>query len=69
MFAKITTSYMKGVDCMMDYNFISKLSFDDLKEYLVVCYYACDHDSADLIMYEMERKYPEKYYDLLYGED
>ena len=69
MFAKFTTPFMKGVDYMKDYNLITKLSFEDLKSYLTICYYACDNDSADLIMYEMERRYPEKFYDLLYGED
>ena len=54
---------------MTDYEFISTLSFEDLKSYLVVCYYACDHDLADLIMYEMKRRYSDKFYELLYEED
>ena len=54
---------------MVDYEFISKLSFEDLVSYLIVCYCSYDIDSLDLIMHEMERRYPEKYYNLLYGEN
>lgn len=43
---------------MRDY---SNWSYESLKQYLVVCYYACDHDAADEVLYEMERR--REYYD------
>ena len=54
---------------MKDYSFLSRMTYDELSEYMVVCYYAGDHNSAGMAVREMERRYPERYYDDLCRDD
>lgn len=54
---------------MSNFSFLSTMSYEELVEYMVVCYYAGDHDSSHRAIMEMERRYPERYYSDLYGDD
>lgn len=42
---------------------LSSMSYEDLKYYLVICYFACDHEESSAIRYEMRTRFPEKYYE------
>lgn len=48
---------------MKDYSFLSHMTYEELGQYLVACYYSGDHNSSEIVMAEMERRYPERYYD------
>lgn len=54
---------------MKDYSFISTMTYEELSQYVVACYYAGDHASLDMVIAEMKRRYPERYYDDLYNND
>lgn len=54
---------------MKNYSFLLNMTYEELSEYMVVCYYAGDHNSADMATYEMKRRYPERYCNDLYSDD
>lgn len=49
--------------------YLSSMTYAELSHYLVACHYTNDHDAVSRIMDEMEERFPEEYYDDLYGED
>lgn len=39
---------------------LKNMTYQDLERFLVVCYYACDHYTASLVLHELQKR-PEYY--------